>query len=200
MKLFFSPASPYVRKCMVVAHEAGLADRIEQLPSAANPVNRDQTVVAANPLGKVPTLVNDAGEAMYDSRVICEYLDAQGAGKLFPAGAARWQALTLQALADGLLDAALLIRYEGNARPEALRWTDWTRGQMEKISSALARFEETAPALGDRLDIGAISVGCALGYLDFRFPQLDWRGGHPATAAWFARFNERPSMQATLPK
>lgn len=200
MKLFFSPASPYVRKCMVVAHEAGLADRIEQLPSAANPVNRDQAVVAANPLGKVPTLVTDAGEAMYDSRVICEYLDAQGGGKLFPAGAARWQALTLQALADGLLDAALLIRYEGNARPEALRWADWTRGQMEKISSALARFEESAPALADRLDIGAISAGCALGYLDFRFPQLDWRAGHPATAAWFARFNERPSMQATLPK
>lgn len=200
MKLFFSSASPYVRKCMIVALEVGLADRIERLASAANPINRDQNVVPVNPLGKVPTLVTDAGEAMYDSRVICEYLDAQGGGKLFPAGQARWQALTLQALADGMLDAALLLRYEGNARPEALRWGDWTRGQMEKVTSALARFEQLAPALGDQLDIGTISLGCALGYLDFRFVDLDWRAGHPATAAWFAKFNARPSMQATLPK
>src|SRR5690606_38776840 len=113
MKIYFSPASPFVRKCMAVAHETGLVDRIEKLPSAANPVNRDRTVIASNPLGQVPTLITDDGQALYDSRVICEYLDDLGGGKLFPAtGKARWQALADQALADGILGAALLARYE----------------------------------------------------------------------------------------
>jgi glutathione S-transferase len=200
MKLFFSPASPYVRKCMVVAHELGLADRIEKLPAAAHPVNRDQTIVAKNPLGKVPTLIADDGTALYDSRVICEYLNALGNGPFFPAtGAARWQALTDQALGDGILDAALLARYEIAARPEALRWADWSRGQTEKMTSGLAVIERAAPHFGARVDIGTITLGCVLGYLDLRFAAMDWRAGHPAAAQWFASFNARPSMQATLP-
>lgn len=201
MKIFFSPASPYVRKCMVAAHELGLADRIEKLPAAANPVNRNQTIVANNPLGKVPTFFTDDGHTLYDSRVICEYLDTLGQGQLFPReGPARWQTLTEQSLGDGLLDAALLARYESTMRPEALRWEDWLRGQMDKVASCVQRIETVADTFADRVDIGTITFACALGYLDFRFPDYDWRGAHPQTAAWFARFSARPSMQATLPQ
>lgn len=201
MKLFHSPASPYVRKCMVVAHEVGLAARIDLLPSAVHPVNRDRTVVASNPLGKVPTLLTDEGVALYDSRVICEYLDHLGGGALFPAaGPARWRALGEQALGDGILDAALLVRYENNARPEPLRWADWSAGQMDKIACGLAVLEAGAEGYGDRVDIGTITLACVLGYLDFRFATLAWRDRHPKAAAWFARFEARPAMQATLPR
>jgi glutathione S-transferase len=201
MKLFYSGASPYVRKCMVVAHELGLAARIEHLPAAAHPVNRDQNIVRNNPLGKVPTLLTDDGTVLYDSRVICEFLNDLGGGKLFPAGGAqRWQVLTEQSLGDGILDAALLARYEGAMRPEALRWADWTTGQLDKIHCGLAAIDAKADSLGDRVDIGTITMGCVLGYLDLRFDHLGWRQQHAKAAAWFARFNARPAMQATLPK
>lgn len=200
MKLFFSPASPYVRKCLVVAHEVGLADRIERLASAAHPVNRDASIVAVNPLGKVPTLLADDGTVLYDSRVICEYLNDLGRGGLLPAsGTARWRVLTEQSLGDGILDAALLARYEGAMRPEALRWADWTAGQLDKIHCGLAEIEAHAAAWGDTVDLGKITLACALGYLDFRFASLDWRARAPNAAAWFARINARASMQATLP-
>ena len=201
MKLFYSGASPYVRKCMVVAHELGLAARIEHLPAAAHPVNRDPNIVRNNPLGKVPTLLTDDGTVLYDSRVICEFLNDLGGGKLFPAGGAqRWQVLTEQSLGDGILDAALLARYEGAMRPEPLRWADWTTGQLDKIHCGLAAIDAKADSLGDRVDIGTITMGCVLGYLDLRFDHLGWRQQHAKAAAWFARFNARPAMQATLPK
>ncbi|CAB3637777.1 glutathione S-transferase [Achromobacter pulmonis] len=199
MKIYFSPASPFVRKCMVIAHELGLADRIEKLPSAAGPVARDQTIIPDNPLGQVPTLITDDGQRLFDSRVICEYLNDLGKGALFPAGAARWHALTEQSLGDGMLGAALLARYETALRPEPLRWDGWYEGQMGKVRDGLALLEKTAASLEGRLDIGTITIGCALGYLDFRYPDFDWRAGHPAVAAWFKAFNQRPSMQATLP-
>ncbi|CEJ11735.1 putative GST-like protein YibF [bacterium YEK0313] len=199
MKIYFSPASPFVRKVMVVAHELGCADRIEKLDSAAGPVARDARIRQSNPLGQVPTFFTDDGEALYDSRVICEYLDAQAGGRLFGSGAARWRLLTEQSLGDGLLDAALLIRYERVARPKELYWADWEKGQMGKIADALARLEALAPGLGGRVDIGTITFGCGLGYLDFRFPEFDWRKDHPAGAAWYQAFSQRPSMQATVP-
>ena len=196
MQLFFSPTSPYVRKCMAVAHEAGVVDRIELLACKAHPVQRDASIVARNPLGKIPTLVTGDGQALYDSRVICEYLDHLGGGRLHPAGAARWNALALQALADGVLDACLLVRYEETARPEALRWAEWCSGQMEKVATCLRALEDGAPALDDGVHIGSLAVGCMLWYLDLRFAQLDWRAGHPKLAAWWARFGARPSMTA----
>ena len=201
MKIFHSPASPFVRKCMVVAHELGIADRIEKLPSAAGPVKRDATILPKNPLGQVPTFLCDDGQVLYDSRVICEYLDAEFGGALFPAaGPARWRCLTEVALADGMTGAALLARYETGARPEAAQWPDWIDGQLAKVHSGIAWLDQAAPAFGDRVDIGTIAFGCALGYVDFRFPQVDWRAASPATAAWFARFSERASMQKTVPK
>jgi glutathione S-transferase len=203
MKLFFSSASPYVRMVMAVAHEAGLTDRIEKLPAAANPVTQDQSIVAHNPTGKVPTLLTDEGLALYDSRVICEYLDAQGTGaKLFPAeGAARWKALVLLAAANGLLDAALLARYETAMRPEALRWDEWVAGQKQKIAKSLAEFEaKWMETLSGPVTIGPLAVACALGYLDLRFADFGWRDQAPKLAAWYADFAQRPSMTATVPE
>ena len=169
-----------MRKCLVAAHELGLADRIEKLPSAAGPVARDQTIIASNPLGQVPTFFTDDGQVLYDSRVICEYLNVLGGGALFPAeGKPRWQALTEQSLGDGMLGAALLARYETVLRPEALRWDGWYEGQMGKVRDGLALQEQNTAALAQRVDIGTITIGCALGYLDFRYPDYDWRAGFP---------------------
>jgi glutathione S-transferase len=197
MKLFFSPTSPYVRKCLVAAHELGLGERIEFLPSNAHPVNRDRTIIAKNPLGKVPTLLTDDGMALYDSRVICEYLDQLAGGALFGEGAARWSALTLQALGDGILDGALLARYEDAARPEPLRWSDWRAGQLDKGETSLAHLEAHPDLLAHgRVDIGSIAVACALWYLDLRFGDTDWRARFPSVARWYADFSTRPSWRA----
>ncbi len=198
MKLHFSPTSPYVRKCMVTAHELGVAERITLLPSNAHPVNRDAALVATNPLGKVPTLVTDDGLVLYDSRVICEWLDSTHNGQLFPRdGAARWQALVLQSLADGLLDAALLARYEEAVRPEALRWPDWQAGQMDKVRTALQALEQAPEQLQGKVDIGTLSLACALGYLDLRYDAWGWRTRSPRVAEWAAGFMQRPSLQAS---
>mgnify|MGYP005606383195 CR=1 FL=1 len=114
-------------------------------------------------------------------------------------GPARWSVLTEQSLADGIMDAALLARYETAVRPENLRWDDWTAGQLDKVTCGLAEVERRAASFGERVDLGTITVGCALGYLDFRFASLAWREKYPATAAWLARFGARASMVATRP-
>jgi glutathione S-transferase len=198
MRLYYSASSPYVRKVMVVAHELGLTDKIEKHTVSAHPINRSAELSAANPLGKVPALQLDDGAMLYDSPVIAEYLASlspQGQ-KIFPAsGAARWRALTLQALGDGLLDAMILIRYEQVARPKEFQWSGWLEGQQAKIDTGLKEVE--AHPLDDDLGIGAISVGCALGYLDLRFGEFDWRKAYPNTARWFTGFAARPSMRAT---
>ena len=200
MKLFYSSPSPFTRKCLVVAHELGIADRIELLPSAAHPVNRDRSIVTRNPLAQVPTLITDDDISLYDSRVICEYLNDLGGGDLLPThGSKRWSVLVEQSLADGMLDAAVLARYEAAARPEALRWTEWTAGQLEKIACGLIDLEQRAPAFDDRVDLGTIAFACMLGYLDLRFASLNWRDRHPNTAAWFEWFGGRDSMVATRP-
>jgi glutathione S-transferase len=200
MKIFYAAASPFVRKCLVAAHEVGLRERIELLPAAAHPVNGDRTIAAHNPLGKVPTLIADDGTVLYDSRVICEYLNALGGGHLLPPqGPARWGVLVEQSLADGIMDAAVLARYEAAVRPENLRWNDWTAGQVGKVTGGLADLDRRARGFGDRVDLGTIATGCALGYLDYRFASLAWRAKCPALAAWFERFGARESMAATRP-
>ena len=200
VKLFHSATSPYVRQCLVAAHELGLIARIELVPAAAHPIDRDRTVVATNPLGKIPALITDDGTALHDSRVIIDYLNELGEGDLVPRdGPARWSVLTEQSLADGMLDAAILARYETALRPEALRWKEWMEGQLEKIASGLAELEARSMHFGDRVDIGTIAFGCMLGYLDFRFPQLAWRETRPNTSAWFEWFGGRDAMVATKP-
>lgn len=200
MKIFYSPASPFVRKVLVAAHELGLHERIERLPANAHPINRDRGIVVKNPLGKVPTLITDEGAALFDSRVICEYLDTLGDGEIVPReGPERWRALVDQSLADGICDAAVLARYETALRPAELQWGDWLEGQLDKVACALVEVEARVVDFGDRVDIGTIAYGCALGYLDYRFASLNWRDRHPNTAAWFEWFGGRDSMVATRP-
>ena len=180
MQLIYAAASPFARKVRVLAAETGLLDRIELLDTAVLPTTLNERVNSLNPLGKIPVLLSDDGEALYDSRVICEYLDTLHQGtKLLPDGAARWQVLRLAALADGLMDAALLARYERAARPAELQWPAWLEGQLGKIQRALAELERQVERLQGPLDLGQIGVACALGYLDFRFSDLDWRAAHP---------------------
>lgn len=198
MKILFSPNSPYVRKCLVAAHELGLNDRLGLLPSSAHPVERDREIIKSNPLGKVPTLFADDGQVLYDSRVICEYLNERAGGSLFPASPPqRWQTLTLQSLGDGMLDAALLARYEDVARPQALRWPDWRAAQLDKAETSLAHLDARPGLLEGRVDIGSIAIGCALWYLDLRFADFGWRERHAAVAQWYAGFSRRPSMSAS---
>jgi glutathione S-transferase len=200
MKIFYSPASPFVRKCLVSAHELALHGRIELVQTAAHPVNRDATVVAVNPLGKIPALLTDDGDVLVDSSVITEYLNTLGDGCLIPArGGERFRVLTDQALADGMMDAAVLTRYETAVRPENLRWNDWIGGQLEKVMCGLAEFEGRSAEVAGRIDVGTIALGCTLGYLDFRFGSIGWREKYPALAAWFAVFAKRESMVKTAP-
>ena len=200
MRLFYSANSPFVRKVMVVAHELELVAAIEIDPTGAHPIQRHPLLVAQNPIGKVPALVLDDGTQLFDSPVIAEYLASisERGETIFPAaGAKRWRALTEQALADGLLDAALLVRYEQTLRPEAQRWQPWVGGQMAKMTAALERME--ASPVDAAPTIGSIAIACALGYLDLRFPETEWRRTLPKRARWFETFAERPSMKATLP-
>lgn len=199
MKLFYSPTSPYVRKVMIMLIEIGKRDEVELiLGDAWNP---ESPILPFNPLSKVPSLVVDGGEALYDSPVICEYVDSLNEGvKLFPAtGGARWKALRLQALGDGIMDAAILRMREG-MRPENERSSSWVDRQTAAIVRGLDSLEEEADSFGDAFTIGTITVACALGYLDFRFGDDHWRRDRPALADWFDRFAERKSFQDTTPK
>jgi glutathione S-transferase len=199
MKLYFNPASPYVRKVSVTAHELGHSGKIERTSIILSPVSPHDGVRASNPIGKIPTLILDDGTALYDSPVICEYLDAlAGGNRVFPAaGAARWTALRRQSIADGIMDAAVLTRYEDTVRPKELRWQEWVDGQFLKIRTALDVLE--GENLEGAFDIGAISIACALGYLDFRYASEDWGKNRPRLGAWTAAVGKRPSLATTIP-
>ena len=202
MQLLYAPTSPFVRKVMICAHLCGLADQVELLDSAAHPVRRDERIARHNPLAQVPTMILPEGAALYDSRVICEYLAAlAGNNHLFPeTDTRRWTALTQQALGDGILDAALLARYERTARPLQSQSDSWRAAQLVKVQAGLQDIEARSGALViERPTIGEVTLGCALGYLDFRFPEIDWRAGHPGAARWFEAFSGLPAMQATIP-
>ena len=200
LRLFHSATSPYVRKVMVVLHETGQVDQVTLVAASGSPLDPGTAPVAQNPLGKVPTLERPEGGALHDSRVICRYLDARGQGGLYPSGGRQWDAITLESLADGMLDAALLMVYEGRIRPEELRFEPWVEGQWTKIARALDMIEARwLPYLSGPLCIGQIALACALGYLDFRHGARDWRAGRPGLASWGARVAERPSLAATAP-
>lgn len=200
MKLFHSPTSPYVRKVMVISMEKGLDGQIEKIPTSVTPLKREGELPTRNPIGKVPCLVTDDGRALFDSPVICSYIDSLKAPALIPEDAnGRFQSMTLEALADGLLDAGLLLRYE-STRPEDKQWQPWIDGQMAKIMGVIDALETTyADALSGPLTMGQIAVACALGWFDFRFGHVDWRKDHPKVAAFAARMAERPSIKATVP-
>lgn len=202
MKLYFAGASPYVRKVMVAAIETGLDKKIQQLPTSVVPVKPNPELARDNPLMKVPTLVTDGGEALFDSRVICEYLDSLHDGrKLIPAsGSERWRVLRMQALGDGILDAGIITRYELAIRPQEKQWDEWIAGQGRKITQGLDLAESESAQLAGPLDLGQIAVACAIGWLEFRKPIGDVRAGRPKLFTWYDEFARRPSMQATAPK
>lgn len=199
MKLHYSPTSPFVRKVLVAAMERGLAGQIERID--ANPWDPADPLPASNPLGKVPVLTTDDGQLLFDSFVICSYLDGLGAAPpMIPeAPEARLAVLRRHAAADGILDAAVLRLIEKARRPAELRWADWEASQKAKVERSLDLLESEAGALGEPLTLDQVTLGCALGYLDFRFAEEDWRGPHPQLAAWYADFGARAAMRDTRP-
>ncbi len=195
MKLFHAATSPYVRKVMATAIACGIEQQITLVPT--NPHVSPPELLAVNPLSRIPCLVTEDGLALFDSPVVCEYLDSVGAGSLFPPpGPARWRALKQQAIGDGIMDAAVARRLEQGRPAEDARTTVMDR-HADAVRRALDVLEIELPA--DHADIGTLSVGCALGYLDFRFTDEDWRGAHPKLAAWFAKMSERPELANTKP-
>ena len=201
MKLHWSPRSPYVRKVMMLAHETGLADSIERVRSVVAMKKINLEVMRDNPLGKIPTLVLDDGRALFDSAVICEYLDSlHGGTPLFPrSGPPRWAALRWHALGDGLLDTLLLWRNEREREPHK-RLQELLDAFEAKTRAVLKALEAEAAALDTApFAIGHIAIVCALGYLDFRFPDLDWRLAQPRLAAWYGKVSQRPSVHKTAP-
>lgn len=195
--LHWSPRSPFVRKVMVAAHELGLAGRIDTRRTLVRMGAPNGDLLPDNPLSKIPTLVLPDGSALYDSLTICEYLNDVAGGSLFPAGAARWPALTRQALGNGWLDLLVLWRNERD-KPAAAQTAEWMDSFSTKNAATLARCEQDATSWPEgRCDIGDIAIGCALSYLDFRFADLGWREGRPVLAAWHARIAARPSFAAT---
>ncbi|MEZ5911002.1 MAG: glutathione S-transferase [Paracoccaceae bacterium] len=200
MRLFHSPTTPFGRKVMVLLMETGQAGDIEVVGSAGTPLDSAGMPTAQNPLGKIPALELDDGTAIYDSRVICRYLDARAGGRLYPEAPGLWRTLTLEATADGMLDAAILMVYETRLRPEDKRFAPWVEGQWAKVARALDALEASwTDHLNGPLDMGAVAVGCALSYLDFRHGARHWRQARPKLAAWYGTFSQRDSMTATEP-
>lgn len=198
MKGFSSPNSPFARKVRVVAIETGQAESIDW--TVVNLGGSVPALEATNPMGQVPVIVTDAGEALYDSAVICAFLDARHDGpKLFPAGGdARWEALRLQALGDGLGAASAALAGE-RRRPEERRFDPFLENQSGKIARGLARLDRDLAALEGALTIAPIAAACAMGYMELRDCAPGWRARYPALAAWYDRFGERPSMRETAP-
>jgi len=199
LKLRHSPASPFVRKVLVFAHETGLAERIERV--ATDVWAPDSDIQRDNPLGKVPALITNDG-TFIGSLLCCEYLDTvHGGRRLIPtAPAERWPVLQLHALADGIMEAAVARVVEAVRRPKEFIYQGNLDRQEAKLRHALDAIEAPAGALGERVDIATLTLACALAYLDFRLPQLDWRRGRPTAARWHAGFAARPSMMATQPR
>ena len=201
MQLYTSPTTPFGRKVMVQILESGLQDQVEVLIATGTPVDPGNMPLDRNPLGKIPALVLDQGKAIYDSRVISRYLDSRSGKGLYPQGDDLWPVLTLEATADGVLEAAVLMVYEMRLRPEEVRYAPWLEGQWQKISRALDAIEaQWLAVLNGPVTMAHIAVAVALGYLDFRHGLRDWRVGRSGLALWEAGFVLRPAMQATLPK
>lgn len=200
MKLVSAVPSPFGRKVKVLLHETGQIDDIEMVMVATTPLATDPAVAAANPVGKIPALIREDGPAIYDSRVICRYLDDHASAGMYP-DARLWETLTLEATADGIMDAAILMVYEHRVRPEEKVFDGWIDAQWAKVDRAVAAINERWMShLNGPLDMGQIAVACALAYLDFRHPDRKWRKGNDALDDWFAVFAERDSMQATRPE
>ncbi len=200
MQLYTSPTTPFGRKAMLMLLETGLAGQTTLHEVAGSPTDPGNMPVDRNPLGKIPALVLEDGRTLYDSRVICRYLDARSGAGLYPQGEALWDVLTLEATADGIMEAALLIVYESRLRPEERRHAPWVEGQWAKVARALDAIETGwMPLLEGPLTAAHLALAAALGYLDFRHDARGWRAGHPQLAQWAETIAARPSLMATRP-
>ncbi|WP_421786810.1 glutathione S-transferase N-terminal domain-containing protein [Hyphobacterium sp.] len=189
--------SPYARKCRVLIREQGLTSRITEVE--APPLNDPAELLTSNPLGKVPALIRDDAAPIFDSPLICEYIDSLDDDRWIPAsGAARWRVLRFQALADGMLDLTVGRRIE-LTRPDDKQHDYWVKRQESGIGRALDLLETEADKFAGAFDLGAMSIAIALGYLDFRYPESEWRNGRDRLAAFYGKWAERPSFQATQP-
>ena len=202
MKLFSLDASPFARKARVLVIELGLEERVEIVnPGAVTPVSNNDQLNAQNPLGMIPVLLLDDGQSLADSRVVCEYLDRVAGGSFFPDDEERrFKALGLQSLADGIMDLSVAVRYEKAMRPEELQWQNWIDHQQEKVTRSLDALETQCDSFSDSPTIGEVTVACALGYLDFRFSDNDWRSNRPGLSDWFQQMMQRKSLAATVPE
>jgi glutathione S-transferase len=199
MQLIASPLSPFVRKVRVLLIEADLEAQVEVVNVTTTPLDTDAQAAAANPLGKIPALIREGGVTLHDSRVITRYLDTLAGGGFYPP-ARLWEVLTLEATAEGVMDAALMMAYEGRFRPEDKQHAPWVDAQWAKIARALDAIEARWMShLAGPLDMSHIATGCALGYLDLRHDARGWRKGRPALDAWYAEFSQRESMTRTAP-
>ncbi|TWT12597.1 glutathione S-transferase family protein [Reyranella sp. CPCC 100927] len=197
MKLLYQTHSPYARKALVFAHEVGIADRLEVVHHETSPTRRNEAVFAENPLGKVPVLIRPGLTPIFDSDVICAYLDTLHDGRKLvpPDGEARWQALRIQAVAQGLGDAGIAVRWETVRRPEALRFPPLRDGYTAKLIASYDWLERTLD-ISPAIHIGHVALATMLGWLEFR-ELPSFRDGRPRLAAWFDAFDARPSMRAT---
>mgnify|MGYP001201993486 CR=1 FL=1 len=199
MKLIFSPASPFVRKVRVMVHEAGLLERVEHVAVTATALATDPAVRGANPLGKIPALILDNGHAIFDSRVIFRYLDDLSCLELYPADRL-WDVLTLEVLADGIMESAVLMVYKTRLRSEQQRSAQWVEAQWGKIINDLNALESNRfPVLEGALNFGQLALACALGYLDFRHEAFAWRHGRPTLSSWYSEIQDRTSLKDTIP-
>ena len=197
MQLYVAGPSPFVRKVRVVLRETGQEGDVTEVSVTASPTGTGPEIASVNPLGKIPALGREDGPAIYDSRVICRYLDDRATAGLYPQ-ARLYETLTLEATADGIMEAAVLMVYQARFGEGPQAWID---AQWDKVGRALDAIEQRWMShLEGPLDAAQIAVGCALGYLDFRHPQRGWRDGRLALGEWEARFAERPSMKATAPE
>jgi glutathione S-transferase len=201
MKLIFAPASPFARKVRVLIIELGLQDSVTLVDAGAvSPVSNNGDLNSVNPLGMLPALKLDNGDSLSDSPLICEYLNDLADGPFFPSDAnRRFRTLGLQALADGMLDLSVALRYETTFRPEQLRWQTWIDFQNEKVQRGLDKLESICNQFEPTALIGEITVAWGLGYLDFRFADMDWRTGRPALTDWFEQVMLLESLANTRP-
>ena len=202
MRLYSSPTSPFVRKVLVAAHERQLAGALELVTLRPSPLEANPELSRANPLNKIPALILDDGTSLYDSAVICEYLDSLGDRPRMippPGTPERWRALRLQALADGIVEAGVQVYYERIRRPLERQWAPWIDGQLEKIAQGLDALDAESVDFGAGVDLGIISSAVAVTWLAFR-GVTDPTAGRAALAAWHEGFDERPSMLATVPR
>lgn len=202
MKLVYASPSPFARKAVILVHELDTNGVVELVPSGAiTPVSNNEQVNTINPLGMIPALVTDDGQHLFDSTVICDYINGYFDGPFFPQESPeKYRSLKLQSLCDGIMDLLVAIRYETALRPAELQWPVFVEHQFEKVDRGLASLEGIADQLNDNFTIGEVALVCVLGYLDFRFAERGWRSAHPQLAAWFEAASARDSVKRSVPE